>query len=118
VSHRDAPGTLAGYTRHRDAREPACEACAAAWRVYQREWAAAHRPFRGVDPATAAAAVQGHRVRLSRAELAEAVRQLNAQRLTDPQIAVRLRVSAQTVLRHRKRLGIPPAVPPGHRTAA
>lgn len=118
MSHGDAPGTITGYGRHRRAGEAPCDACADAHRAYNRAWDAANKPSRRFDPIAVGAAVAGHRVTLTRAELGEAIRELNARHLTDPQIATRLRVSARTVLRRRRQLGIPPAVPPGHRTAA
>jgi len=68
---------------------------------------AVERAIAGNPPAT-----------LTCAEREEAVRRLHALHLTDPQIAERTRLCGQTVLRIRKRLGLPSHHNPYNRWAA
>lgn len=62
---------------------------------------------RVVDPVAVELAVDGHRPVLTPAERVEAVRLLNRRGLSDPRIADHLGCAPETVLRVRRRGGIP-----------
>lgn len=107
-AHGDAPGTTRGFHRERRAGVEPCLACREAHRAARRAGKPLERHRDELDPIQVERALYGDRVPLSLAERIEAVRRLNREGLTDPQIADRLHVSDRCVLRLRHRAGIPP----------
>jgi DNA-binding NarL/FixJ family response regulator len=65
----------------------------------------------GYDPIAVAQTLAGDPRHTTVIDRHEAVRRLHAQGLTDPAVATRTGLSAQTVLRIRRRLALPPNRP-------